>query len=180
MTRSDIAFTPTVKRAQQLRGSRASYEQAIARRDWSGTITPELAAFIAERDSLYLGTASAEGQPYVQHRGGPVGFIKVLDDRQLALADYAGNRQYISLGNLDENPKAFMFLMDYPNHRRVKIWGAARFVEDDAALLERVRDPDYRAKLERVLVFEVHAWGRNCPQHIRPRYTVEELAELDT
>lgn len=176
--RSDLAFTPAVKRAQAARGSRASYAQALERRDWSGEIDDELAAFICARDSLYLGTASAEGQPYIQHRGGPPGFVKVLDARRLAFADYRGNRQYISLGNLDENPRAFLFLMDYPNRRRVKIWGRARFVEDDPDLLERVRDPEYPAVPERALVFEVEAWDRNCPQHIRRRYTVEEFEAL--
>jgi predicted pyridoxine 5'-phosphate oxidase superfamily flavin-nucleotide-binding protein len=168
--RSDIAFTPSVKRAQTARGSRERYAAAIERRDWPGTITEELAEFVAARDSIYLGTASAAGQPYIQHRGGPTGFVKVLDDRHLAFADYAGNRQYISLGNLAENPRAFMFLMDYASPRRVKIWGTARFVEDDPELIERVRDPDYPARVERVLVFEVHAWDRNCSQHIRPRH----------
>jgi predicted pyridoxine 5'-phosphate oxidase superfamily flavin-nucleotide-binding protein len=133
------------------------------------SVTPELAAFVRARDSIYLGTASADGQPYIQHRGGPPGFVKVLDEHHLAFADYAGNRQYISLGNLAENPRAFMFLMDYQNRRRVKIWGTARFVDDDPALLERVLDPDYGARVERVLVFEVRAWDRNCRQHIRPR-----------
>ncbi|PRQ00440.1 pyridoxamine 5'-phosphate oxidase family protein [Enhygromyxa salina] len=176
--RSDVAFTSAVKRAQATRGSRASYERVLANRDWPGTITPELAAFLAERDSLYLGTASADGQPYIQHRGGPKGFVKVLDEHRLAFADYSGNRQYVSLGNLDENPKAYLFLMDYPNRRRVKIWGTAAFVEDDEALLERVRDRGYPAALERALVFHVHAWDRNCPQHIQPRYTIEELGLL--
>lgn len=174
--RSDIAFTPAVKQAQSERGSRAGYEQVMARRDWPGIISDELAAFIAERDSLYLATASVIGQPYIQHRGGPKGFVKVLDDRRLAFADYSGNRQYISVGNLSENDRAFVFLMDYPNRRRVKIWGRAELIEGDDQLLERVRDPDYRAKLERVLVFHVHAWDINCHQHITERYTVEDIA----
>ena len=174
--RSDIAFTPSVKRAQELRGSRGGYAKAMERHDWSSEISDELAAFLRARDSVYLGTASAEGQPYIQHRGGPVGFIKVLDQHRLAFADYAGNKQYISLGNLQENDRAFLFAMDYPNRRRIKIWGRARFVEDDAALLARVADSEYPARPERVLVFEVRAWDVNCRQHITPRYTVAELA----
>ena len=174
--RSDRAFTPAVKEAQRARGSREAYARRLERRDWPGTITSDLAAFVAERDSLYLGTASADGQPYIQHRGGPRGFLRVLDEHRLALADYAGNRQYVSLGNLSENDRAFLFLMDYPNRRRIKIWGRAEFVEGDDELLERVRDPAYAATPERVLVFHVEAWDVNCPQHIRPRYTAEEIA----
>jgi len=175
---SDIAFTPAVKAAQETRGSRDGYDKAMARHDWGDQVTPALSAFIAERDSFYLGTASADGQPYIQHRGGPKGFLKVLDERRLAFADYRGNRQYISVGNLDENNKAFLFLMDYPNRQRIKIWGRAEYVEGDGEVLRTVADPDYGAKLERAIVFWIEAWDSNCPQHIRPRYTVEELGEL--
>ncbi len=178
--RSDIPFTPAVKRAQADRGSREGYARMVERRDFSGDITDDFAAFIAERDSLYLGTASAEGRPYIQHRGGPKGFVKVLDERRLAFADYTGNRQYISLGNLSENDQAFMFLMDYPNRRRVKVWGRAEFVEGDQSLLAAVADPDYDAVPERVLVFHVEAWDRNCRQHITPRYTAEELTSINS
>ncbi|MFT7622960.1 MAG: putative pyridoxine 5'-phosphate oxidase superfamily flavin-nucleotide-binding protein [Myxococcota bacterium] len=169
--RSDIAFSPAVKAAQEARGSRAGYARSLERRDWPDLITAELADFIAQRDSFYLGTASADGQPYIQHRGGPVGFLKVLDERRLAFADYKGNRQYISLGNLSENPSAFIFLMDYANRRRIKVWGIATFVEaaDDPALTAATADPTYPAAVERVLVFTVHAWDINCPQHITPR-----------
>lgn len=173
--RSDIAFTPSVKRAQTERGSREGYAKVAAARDWPAVIDDELAAFIAERDSIYLGTASAEGQPYIQHRGGPKGFLKVLDDRHIAIADYRGNEQYISLGNLSENDRAFMFLMDYPNRRRIKVWGTARFVEGDDDLIDQVRNPDYPAEPERVLVFRVEAWDINCRKHITPRYSEEEL-----
>ncbi len=176
---SDIAFTPTVKAAQEKRGSRASYakmEKQGNRGPWQDTVTPELAEFIAERDSLYLGTANADGQPYIQHRGGPKGFLKVLDEHTLALADYTGNAQYISLGNLSENDKAFIFLMDYPNRHRVKIWGTAEFVEDNPDLLAKAADPDYTARPERVLVFHVKAWSPNCNQHITPRFTLVEMA----
>jgi predicted pyridoxine 5'-phosphate oxidase superfamily flavin-nucleotide-binding protein len=172
---SDVAFTPAVKSSQERLGSRKGYARMEQGRGWSRTITAELTGFIAERNSLYLGTASAEGRPYIQHRGGKRGFIKVLDDQTLGLADFSGNRQYISMGNLSENDRAFMFLMDYPNRRRIKIWGRAEFVEDDAELLERVVDVDYGARPERVLVFHVEAWDVNCPQHITPRFTQEEL-----
>ena len=174
--RSDIAFSPAVKRAQAERGSRATYEKTMAHQDWQQTITPDLASFIAERDSIYLGTASAEGQPYIQHRGGPRGFLKVLDERRLALADYRGNQQYISVGNLSENDRAFIFLMDYSHRKRIKIWSHAKFIEGDSELLELVRDPEYTAVLERVLVFEVEAWDINCKQHITKRYTEEEIS----
>jgi predicted pyridoxine 5'-phosphate oxidase superfamily flavin-nucleotide-binding protein len=167
---SDIAFTPAVKRAQAERGSRDVYAKATARRDWPADIDDSLAAFIAERDSVYLATASADGQPYIQHRGGPRGFLRVLDRRRLGFADYAGNRQYITVGNLTENPRAFLFLMDYPNRRRVKLWGRAELVEGDSALIARVSDPDYGARVERVILFHVEAWDVNCRQHITPRY----------
>ena len=172
---SDIAFTPAVKAAQEERGSRSAYAKMEQRGGWNDVVTPELAEFIAARDSLYLGTTGADGQPYIQHRGGPKGFLKVLDERTLAIADYVGNAQYISLGNLAENNKAFIFLMDYPNRHRIKIWGTAEFVEDDPTLLSRVADPDYKARLERVLVFHVKAWDVNCTQHIRQRFTPEEF-----
>ena len=177
---SDIAFTSSVKAAQQQRGSRAGYARMEQKGGWSGEITPELADFISQRDSLYLGTASADGQPYIQHRGGPTGFIKVLDNKTLALADFSGNRQYISVGNLDENNRAFIFLMDYPNRRRIKIWGYAEFVEDTPSLLERLVDPAYGASVERALVFHVEAWDANCPQHIAPRFTKEEISARRT
>ena len=176
---SEIAFTAKVKEAQEQRGSRTSYARMEQRGEpgpWRDVVTPELEAFIAERDSLYLGTTGADGQPYIQYRGGPKGFVKVLDENTLALADFAGNAQYISLGNLSENNKAFIFLMDYPNRSRIKIWGTAEFVEDDPELLQRVVDADYKARPERVLCFNVKAWSPNCPQHIKQRFTVDEMA----
>ena len=176
--RSDIAFTPSVKAAQEARGSRDGYDKAMARHDWGNQVTPPLAEFIAARDSFYLGTASKNGQPYIQHRGGPKGFLKVLDERRLAFADYRGNRQYISVGNLDENDKAFIFLMDYPNRQRIKVWGRAEYVDGDSEVLRAVADPEYAAKPERAIVFHIEAWDSNCPQHIAPRYTVEEIGEL--
>lgn len=172
---SDIAFTPAVKTAQERMGSRSGYAKMEERGGWSDTVTPDLVSFLAERDSFYLATASADGRPYIQHRGGPAGFLKVLDDKTLAFADYKGNRQYISVGNLSENDRAFLFLMDYPNRRRIKIWGRAEFVEGDAELLGRLVDPQYAAAPERAVVFHLEAWDVNCPQHIAPRFTEEEL-----
>ena len=172
---SDIAFTPSVKAAQSRRGSRASYLRMEQRGGWQQKVTPELADFIAQRDSLYLATANSDGQPYIQHRGGDRGFLKVIDEHTLAFADFVGNAQYISLGNLDENDKAFIFLMDYPNRRRIKLWATATVVEDDIELLRRVSDSTYAGKPERVIVFSIHAWDVNCPQHIQPRWTTDEL-----
>ena len=170
---SDVAFTPAVKEVQTRLGSRHGYERMERTGGFATDVTLELAAFISERTSLYLGTANADGQPYIQHRGGPPGFLRVLGPRTLALADYSGNRQYISVGNLSENDRAFLFLMDYEHRARIKIWGRARFVEDDPELLEAVSDEGYPARPERVLVFEVEAWDQNCPQHI-PRMIPEE------
>ena len=141
---------------------------------WKDEITPELAAFVRERDTFFLATVNSAGQPYAQHRGGPPGFLKVLDDHTLGFADYGGNQQYISVGNLADNPKAFIFLMDFVNRRRIKIWGRAEVVEDDADLLSRLTDSDYSGRPERAFVFRVEAWDSNCPQHITPRFTEEE------
>ena len=175
---SDVAFTPAVKAAQQQRGSRRGYAAMETRGGWSDRVSPDLLQFLAERDSFYFGTASADGQPYIQHRGGPPGFLAMIDEQTLAFADYSGNKQYISVGNLSENDRAFIFLMDYPNRRRVKLWGRAEIVEDDPELLTRLADPEYDARLERAIVFHLEAWDMNCPQHIRPRYTVEEMGPL--
>ncbi len=175
---SDIAFTPAVKRIQELKGSRKGYSNMEAKGGWRNTVTADLAGFIGERDSFYLGTASADGQPYIQHRGGKPGFLKVIDEKTLAFADFKGNRQYISAGNLTENDKAYIFLMDYPNRRRIKIWGRARVVDDDPALLDRLADPDYDGVPEQAVVFEIAAWNVNCPQHITPRFTEEVIARV--
>lgn len=174
---SDIAFTPAVKAVQTAKGSRASYAK-VERRGWRTRVTPDLAEFLAGLDTFYLGTASADGQPYIQHRGGPPGFLKPLDDRTLAFADFGGNRQYLSVGNLSENPKAFLFLMDYANQQRVKLWCTARVVENDPALLERLRDPAYPGNIERAIVFTVEAWDINCPQHIHPRYSERQVEQM--
>lgn len=175
---SDIAFTAAVKAEQHRRGSRAAYARMAEKGDWATTVDDRLAAFIAERDSFYLGTASADGQPYIQHRGGPVGFLKVIDETTLAFADYSGNRQYLSVGNLTENPKAFIFLMDYAGRRRIKIWGRARVVEDDPDLFAALAEPDAEPDAERAIVFEIEAWDRNCPQFITPRRSDAEIADM--
>ncbi len=172
---SDIAFTPAVKSIQARLGSRDSYHRMEEGRGWSSTITPDLAQFIGQRDSFYLATASADGQPYIQHRGGPPGFLRVLDESTLAFADFSGNRQYISAGNLSENDQVSIFLMDYPNRRRMKIWGRARVVDNDDSLLEAVIDEAYAARPERAIVIRVDAWDVNCPQHITPRFSEAEL-----
>ena len=177
---SDVAFTPAVKAMQERKGSRTGYARMEEKGGWSDRVTPDLAGFIAARDSLYIATASADGQPYMQHRGGKPGFLKVLDEKTLAFADFRGNRQYISSGNLSENPKAFIFLMDYANRRRIKIWGSARVVDDDPELLARISDHDYPGKPEQAIVFTLEAWDVNCPQHITPRYSEREIADLDT
>jgi hypothetical protein len=176
---SDVAFTPAVKAEQERHGSRAGYAKMEQKGGWHDRVTPDLAAFIAERDSFYLATASAEGRPYSQHRGGMPGFLKVLDERTLAFADFRGNRQYITAGNLAENPQAFIFLMDYANRRRIKIWGRARIVEDDADLLDTLIDPDGAGRPEHAVVFDIEAWDVNCPQHITRRYSdAERGAEM--
>jgi len=180
---SDVGFTPTVKAIQTRKGSRAGYASMEERGSWETSITPDLAEFIGRQQSVFLGTASADGQPYIQHRGGPVGFLKVLDDKTLGFADFSGNRQYITLGNLTENPKAFIFLIDYRNRQRIKLWGMARVVEDDPELIKKLKPADYRARAEQAILFTVSAWDSNCPQHIPQRLEASEvnsmLAERD-
>lgn len=163
---SDIAFTPAVKAAQAERGSRAMYARVEARGGFRTRVTPDLATFLATVDTAYLATANAAGQPYVQHRGGPKGFIRVLDEETLGFADFSGNRQYVTVGNVSENRKAFLFLMDYAHRRRIKIWGELRVVENDPDLVARLMPEDYSALPERALLFRVRAWDINCPQHI--------------
>ncbi len=175
---SDVAFTPAVKMRQEWLGSRSGYARMEQKGGWSATIDEDLADFIAALNSFYLGSASAEGQPYIQHRGGPAGFLKVLDDRTLAFADFSGNKQHISTGNFSENDRAFIFLMDYADRRRIKIWGRARYVEDDPGLIERLADPGYGAKVERAIIFEVAAWDVNCPQHIPELLPAEQTSGL--
>jgi predicted pyridoxine 5'-phosphate oxidase superfamily flavin-nucleotide-binding protein len=176
---SDIAFTEAVKKRQEEMGSRRSYQMMAERRDWQTKITAQLRYFIEERDSFYMASANSEGQPYIQHRGGPKGFLKVLDDEHIAFADFSGNRQYISAGNFDENNKVHLFLMDYPNRTRIKIWGEASVIEDDTDLIDQLKDQEYRAKIERVIKIKITAWDINCPQHIQQRFTVEEFQNLN-
>ena len=175
---SDVAFTPAVKAIQERKGSRQSYARMERGDGWQTTVTPDLAEFLADLDMFYLGTANADGQPYIQYRGGPPGFLKVIDDHTLGFADFGGNRQYVTLGNLSENPKAFLFLMDYANQRRVKVWGTARVVEGDAALEEKLRDPAYPGEVERAILFTVEAWDVNCPQHIHQRFSQRQIAPV--
>ena len=175
---SDIAFTPSVKAIQTEKGSRPNYARTEMSGSWETTVTPELEAFLADLDMFYLGTANAEGQPYIQYRGGSPGFLKVVDEKTLGFADFGGNRQYVTLGNLAENPKAFIFLMDYARSRRIKVWGTARVVEDDPALLDRLRDPSYPGKVERAILFEIEAWDVNCPQHIHKRFSQKQIAPV--
>ncbi|WNM61065.1 pyridoxamine 5'-phosphate oxidase family protein [Candidatus Nitrospira neomarina] len=175
---SDIAFTPSVKVVQERLGSRQHYARMEEREGWSDTITPELADFLRERDSFYFATASAAGRPYIQHRGGPKGFLRVLDDRTLAFADFKGNRQYISLGNLAENHQAFLFLMDYATQTRIKMWGTAEVIEGAQDLLKQLTDTHYKGKPERVIRFHVEAWDANCRQHIPAKYSQEEVERL--
>lgn len=175
---SDVAFTAAVKAVQSQKGSRFGYAHMERGEGWQTTVTPELAEYLAELDMFYLATASAGGQPYVQYRGGPPGLLKVLDEHTLAFADFGGNRQYLTIGNLSENPRAFLFLMDYANRRRVKVWGAAKVVEGDTALEDRLRDSAYPGKVERVILFTVEAWDANCQQHIHPRFSQRQIAPV--
>jgi len=175
---SDIAFTPSVKAIQARLGSRKQYARMEEGDGWSDTNTPDLAGFLSEVDSIYLATASKDGRPYIQHRGGPKGFLHVLDDRTLAFADFMGNRQYISLGNLVENNQAFLFLMDYATQTRIKVWGTAKVIEDDPALLKQLTDSRYKGKPERVIRFHVEAWDVNCRQHIPKKYSEDDLAGI--
>ncbi len=175
---SDVAFTESVKAVQQRMGSRKHYERMETAGGWENAISKDLADFIGDRDSFYLATANAKGQPYIQHRGGPKGFLKVLDERTLAFADFAGNRQYITVGNLAENKQAFLFLMDYVNQTRVKIWGTAEVVDHDPRLVKQFTDPSYKGKPERAIRFHVEAFDINCRQHIQPRFTQEEVEAL--
>jgi len=176
---SDVAFTESVKAIQARRGSRGAYARMEERGGWKTDITPDLGGFIAAQRSFFLATANLEGQPYVQHRGGPPGFLHVLDEHTLAFADFSGNRQYVTLGNLAQNPRAQLFLIDYAERTRVKIWGEASVVESDPKILERLRPHGYRARVEQAIVFRVGAWDANCPQHIPRRFEAEHVeAEL--
>jgi predicted pyridoxine 5'-phosphate oxidase superfamily flavin-nucleotide-binding protein len=172
---SDVAFTGTVKAIQARKGSRPAYARMEAGGSWDHRITDELKAEIEAQTSVFLATANADGQPYIQHRGGPAGFLQVLDEHTIAFVDFAGNRQYITQGNLEENPSAHLFLIDYSRRRRIKIWGTARVVEGDTALMRRLMPGGYRARPEQVVLFTVTAWDVNCPQHIPQRFEAADV-----
>ncbi|HMS94238.1 MAG TPA: pyridoxamine 5'-phosphate oxidase family protein [Tabrizicola sp.] len=173
---SDIAFTPSVKAIQSRKGSRDSYARMEARGGFRTEIDEDLAGFIQAQTSVFLATANAEGQPYIQHRGGPAGFLRVLGPTTIGLADFTGNRQFITAGNLQDNPRAYLFLIDYANQSRIKIWGRARVVTDDPELVQRLLPEDYRARAEQAIMFEVTAWDANCPQHIPQRFEAADVA----
>jgi predicted pyridoxine 5'-phosphate oxidase superfamily flavin-nucleotide-binding protein len=173
---SDVAFTPAVKAIQARKGSRDAYARVEQNGGWRTEIDDDLAAYLAAQDSLFLATASADGQPYIQHRGGPKGFVRILDKNTIAFADYSGNRQYITQGNLSENPKANIFVMDFAHRRRVKIWGEARVVDDDPALLKSLMPVGYKARPEQVILFKISAWDTNCPQHIPQKFDAADVA----
>jgi predicted pyridoxine 5'-phosphate oxidase superfamily flavin-nucleotide-binding protein len=173
---SERVFTPAAQKAQAERGSARTYERRIAE-GFPDTVTPELAQFIAEQDTAFFATATADGAPYIQHRGGPKGFIKVIDEKTLGFADYRGNRQYITLANLSENDRAYVFLLDPARRQRIKLWGRARVIEDDPALVERLFDAGYRAKPERAILFTIEAWDVNCSQHIVTRFSEADLEQ---
>ncbi|TAJ35805.1 MAG: pyridoxamine 5'-phosphate oxidase family protein [Reyranella sp.] len=168
----DVMFSPAVKAEQARLGSRESFED----RDWQTEITDDLRQFLAAIDTFFFATASADGRPYVQHRGGPAGFLKPIGSHMLAFADFAGNRQYITLGHLKENDRAHIFIPHFATQQRLKLWGRARVVEDDAELMERLVDPSYKAKPQRAIAFRIEAWDINCRQHIVARYSEAEIA----
>jgi hypothetical protein len=173
---SDVAFTPAVKAVQARKGSREMFAEVEENGGWRTEIDENLAAFLAETSSFFMATASADGQPYIQHRGGPKGFIRILDKNTLAFANYVGNRQYITQGNLSENSKAHIFVMDFAHRRRVKIWGEARMIDDDPALLTSLMPKGYRARPEQVIVFKIAAWDTNCSQHIPQKFDAADVA----
>jgi uncharacterized protein len=173
---SDVAFTSTVKALQTRKGSRAAYRRMEEKGSWHTQITSDLKAFIEAQVSVFLATVNAEGQPYIQHRGGPAGFLRVLDDHTIAFVDYAGNRQYITQGNLSDNAKAHLFLIDYTHRKRVKIWGEARVVDGNEKLVGALMPEDYRARPEQVILLRISAWDVNCPQHIPQRFEAADVA----
>lgn len=172
---SDIAFTPAVKAIQSSKGSREAYARMESGVGWQARVTPDLADFIGGQTSIFFGTATAAGQPYIQHRGGPAGFLRVLDDQTIAFADFTGNKQFISVGNLAENPKAYLFLIDYAARRRIKIWGTARVVTDNPKLLSDLMLAGYPARPDQAIVFTIEAWDANCPQHIPVRFEAADV-----
>jgi len=180
MTRpsSDIAFSDSVKRLQVERGSRAAYQRLEAEGGFETEVTDELRQFLNNVDTAFLATASADGQPYVQHRGGERGFIRALDDHTLGFVDLAGNRQYVSSGNLAENDRVCLFLIDYARRRRVKVWGRARLEPVSDPLLARLAPKEPRARPEQIVLITVTAWDVNCPQHIPQKIDAAEVAQV--
>ncbi|WP_041798102.1 pyridoxamine 5'-phosphate oxidase family protein [Rhodopseudomonas palustris] len=174
---SDIAFTPQVKAIQARKGSRVAYARVEQGGGWRSRIDENLAEFLGAQTSVLLATASADGQPYIQHRGGPAGFLHVLDDQTIGFADFTGNKQYITQGNLAENPKAYIFVIDYAHRRRIKIWGRAQVIEDDPALIASLMPKGYKARPEQAILFKVEAWDTNCPQHIPQKFDAADVAE---
>ncbi len=175
---AEIAFTPGVRVLQEAHGSRAAYARMQAESAAIAGLGPHETEFLARADSFYMATVSETGWPYVQHRGGPAGFLKVVSPTRLAFADFRGNRQYVSAGNAAHDDRVSIIVMDYPNRRRLKLLGRLRFEdvgEADPELVFAVELPDYRARVERVAVIEVEAFDWNCPQHITPRYTLAEV-----
>ena len=177
---ADIAFTDSVKQAQNRYGSRKSYAGFESDGGHRDRLSENEIAFLAERDSFYLGSVGENGWPYVQHRGGPKGFLKVLDETTIGFADFRGNRQYISVGNLNADGRVSLFLMDYPNRQRLKLWVRARVVhpDEDPELVARLELPGYKARIERGIIMAVEAVDWNCPQHITPRFTEAEIERL--
>jgi len=180
---ANTVFSAATRLIQTRKGSREAYRRMVEKRGWRGVIDADLREFVESSTSVFLATASADGQPYIQHRGGPPGFLRVLDENTLAFVDFAGNRQYISQGNLSENPKAYLFLIDYAKQRRIKVWGSARVVENDTVLIDQLMPAGYEARPEQVVLFDVTAWDENCPQHIPQRFEAADvqvaLAERD-
>jgi predicted pyridoxine 5'-phosphate oxidase superfamily flavin-nucleotide-binding protein len=171
---AEIAFTPAVKAMQDYYGSRETYERFVANGPANDTLIPEIAEFIEARDSFYLGTVGETGWPYIQFRGGPPGFLRVINDKMLGFADFAGNNQFLSVGNLSQNDRVFLFLMDYRHRRRIKVWGRAKVLEDTDCI-EKLKVPDYPTPVDRAILIYVEAWDRNCPQHIPLKYSEAEL-----
>jgi predicted pyridoxine 5'-phosphate oxidase superfamily flavin-nucleotide-binding protein len=174
-----IVLTPAARQAQAERGASSQYDERM-QAGYPDRVTPELAAFIAQIDTAFLGTVSADGWPYIQHRGGPKGFIKVVDERTLGFADYRGNRQYITISNLAANDRAYLFLLEPGTRQRIKLWGRARAVEGDDALVTKLFDEGYRARAERAILFTIEAWDVNCSQHITARYSEEQIMHATT
>ena len=176
---AEIAFTPNVKNQQERSGSRRSYARMEIGSDHHDKLGPNEAAFIAERDSFYMATVSETGWPYIQHRGGPAGFVRILDDKTIGFADFAGNRQYVSVGNMQNKDRVSLFFMDYANQTRLKLLGRVRLVQlDESKLLEQLQLPDYRARVERGMVITIEGFDWNCPQHITPRFTETQVVAM--